>query len=239
MGSIPARRRTCEKRPSAPTVSAARTLPAVLRNVTHAANNAVFHNEPLHLGVHDDAELKIFRSLGGDEFEETRLWKQEDAGESGLQPPEIERMEGAIGKLQCGAGDGGVREFVKSVCQADLIEDFQGRRMNGVASEFTVEVFVHFEERHGNTPARQKQGEHRAAADDAAGSLLNVADFFSGGFRLRSERDIHVDNPLINRFVAAPGGAAHSNGGNSNSGRPSWEEPIAVKPSCKRIPSDK
>jgi hypothetical protein len=88
-----------------------------------------------------------------------------------LQSAEIERLEGAVGELDRRAGDLGVGHFVQRCGEADLVEDFQGGGMNGVAAKFAVEVFVHFEKRHRHATPREEQCEHRpawAAAHDAA-----------------------------------------------------------------------
>jgi hypothetical protein len=56
--------------------------------------------------------------------------------------------------------------------------------MNGVATEFAVEVLVHFKQRDGNAAASEEQRKHRArgaAAGNAAGTLLNVADLIVRG----------------------------------------------------------
>jgi hypothetical protein len=64
--------------------------------------------------------------------------------------------------------------------QADLVENFESRWMNRIAAEFAVEIDVHFEEPYGHTTAGEEKPEHGTswtAADYAARSLLNIADF--------------------------------------------------------------
>src|SRR5712692_1300117 len=55
--------------------------PAVLRDIAHASNDSLFGDEALHLGMHDQTELRIFRGLAGDELKETRLRNHENVGE--------------------------------------------------------------------------------------------------------------------------------------------------------------
>jgi hypothetical protein len=53
-------------------------------------------------------------------------------------------------------------------------------------SPLAVEVFVHFEKRHGNSAAREEQSEYRAsgpAADDTAARGLDVTNLIGPGLR--------------------------------------------------------
>ena len=63
--------------------------------------------------------------------------------------------------------------------ESDLVENFESGRMDGVAAEFAVEIFVHFEECHWDAPSRQKQREdyaRGASTDNAAGGLVSTDD---------------------------------------------------------------
>src|SRR5215472_12134295 len=80
---------------------------------------------------------------------------------------------------------------MKGSGKPDLVEDLEGRRMNGVAAKFAVEVLVHFEQRDGNTAARQEQREDcssRSATYHTTGSLLRAGYIRQGSRRLRGNR---------------------------------------------------
>src|SRR5580765_5471188 len=100
----------------------------------------------LSLGVHAQLELRILRGFVSEKFQKTRLRHHEDVREARLQAAKIERTERAVGELQGGAGNLGVRNFVKFIGETNLVEYFHGGRMNGVAAKFAVEVLVHFEQ---------------------------------------------------------------------------------------------
>jgi hypothetical protein len=79
----------------------------------------------------------------------------------------------------------------QAVCQADLVEDFQGAGVNGVAAERAVEILVRFQERHRNAAPGQEQGEHhtrRASADDATRRLVHGVGFVGMGLGGRGFR---------------------------------------------------
>jgi hypothetical protein len=69
---------------------------------------------------------------------------------------------------------GNFEEFVR---EADLIEDFQDRRMDRVSTKIAVEILVHLEEGYGNPTAREEKSKHgagRPSTDDATRSCLHV-----------------------------------------------------------------
>jgi hypothetical protein len=47
-----------------------------------------------------------------------------------------------------------VGNFEQFVREADLVEDFQDRRMDRVSTKIAVEILVHLEEGYGNPTAR-------------------------------------------------------------------------------------
>ena len=59
--------------------------------------------------------------------------------------------------------------------------------MNGIASEFAVEILVHFEKRDRNSAPREKKSEYgsaRPASGNATGSLLTVDNLSVSSLRL-------------------------------------------------------
>src|SRR5262249_28748179 len=133
--------------------------------------------------MHEQSELRIFRRFGGHEFEKARLRDHENVRKTRLQTSQTEGAEVAVGELQRGACNFGVRDLVKLVGQSDLIEDFHHGWMNSIAAKCAVEVLVHFEQCDGNAAACKEKGKDRAgrtAAHDAAGGLRGAADFPCG-----------------------------------------------------------
>src|SRR5260370_21308915 len=95
--------------------------------------------------------------------------------------------------------------FVKLVRKANLIEDYESRRMNGVAEEFAVEVLVHFKKCDRNAATGQEQRQHRAsgtATDDTAGSFLDVSEVLVCRSSGSSVRSCHVSFHLGPRNLA-------------------------------------
>src|ERR1700730_13818766 len=147
---------------------------AIRGQVTNPVYGSIVFHQLGHIGVHHEFEARIPGRLASDEFEEARLRDKQDVRETRLQSAQIEGAEEAIGELDRRPGNFGVGNFLEFVRQANLVEDFEGGRMNGVAAEFAVEVPVHLQQRDGNAASREEQRQHRArgtAADDTAGSL--------------------------------------------------------------------
>src|SRR5262249_22029216 len=122
--------------------------------IADAAHGALFDEQLLSLGMHAHLERRVLLCLRGAEFEKARLRNHQDVGEARLQPAEIEWCKGAVRELQRGAGDLGVRYLVKFVGEADLVEDFERGRMNGIAAKFAVKILMHFEQGDGNAATR-------------------------------------------------------------------------------------
>jgi len=67
-----------------------------------------------------------------------------------------------------------VRELEESVDKSQLVHQFEGRRMEGVAPEITVEVVVGLKQHDIDSLPRQEERQdcaRRPAADDAAAGL--------------------------------------------------------------------
>src|SRR5713226_2308904 len=86
-------------------------------------------------------------------------------------------------------------ELMEAIGQADLVEDFQNGRVEGVPTELAVEVLVCLEQRHGDPLACQEQSQHhpaRSASDHAAAGFLHIADIVHGSLaRSRSRLRWH------------------------------------------------
>jgi hypothetical protein len=91
-------------------------------------------------------------------------------------------MGGEVGEVghdhALAADDGGeasdlrVRECEEFFKEAELVEEFEGGGVDGVAAEVAKEVFVFFEDGDGDTGSGEEEAEHDAgwaSADDAAG----------------------------------------------------------------------
>src|SRR6267143_5677690 len=121
--------------------------------------------------------------FAGNEFEKPRLRNKKDIRKARLQTPKIEGAKRTVRKLDRGAGNLGVGNFVELVSQSDLVEDFHHRGMNGVAAEFAVEILVHLKKSDRNAAPGEEQRQHdaaRPAAHDAARGLLDVDNFTLG-----------------------------------------------------------
>ena len=163
--------------------------------ITNPADIAIFFHQLGDVGVHHQLKRRVFGSLADDEFEEPYLRHHQDVRETRFQASQIEGLEFAVGKFDGRPGNLGVGNFVHLVRQSDLVEDFERRGMNGVSAKLAVKVLVHFQKRDRNALPGEKQGQHRAggtAANDAAGSLLNVANFFIRGAGGGSRRSGHA-----------------------------------------------
>jgi hypothetical protein len=129
---------------------------AIRCQVANPADGSIFFQQLSHIGVHHKPERRVFSRLARDEFEKPHLRNKQDVRESRLKPAQIKRPEVAVGKLDRRPGNLGMGNFVEFVRQPNLVEDFQGRGMDGVAAEFAVEVLVHFQQCHGNAAASEE-----------------------------------------------------------------------------------
>ena len=175
-----------EKRPSAATVRGAQDfVPGVVAApVADAGDRLPVAHQTLHVGAEDQPEGGIATRLGNQELQELGLGQKSDEGEAGLDPAEVGQDDGALAGDDLEATRLAVRRLQQAVGQTELIENFQGRGVNGVAAEVAVEVVVGFQQGDGDAPARQQQRQHhagRAAAHDAAGGALNVPHVFGPG----------------------------------------------------------
>src|SRR6516162_2655088 len=123
---------------------------AIVAEIGDADNHSVLLYQALHLGVHHQFEFWILRGLASDEFQKANLGNHCNVGKARLEAPEIERAKRTVCKLKRGAGDFAVRNLEQFVREPDLVEDFQDGRVNRVTTKVAVEIFVHFEESHGN-----------------------------------------------------------------------------------------
>jgi hypothetical protein len=136
-------------------------VPAVRRPVAHAADHAVFLDEVFDVGPHVEPERGIFLGLLREEGQKTRLRHPHDVREARLhQAAKIERHDRAGRGGERRAVHLDVRQFVQGVGQADLVEDFQGGGVEGVAAEVAVKGRVRFEQGHRDAAAGQQQGQH-------------------------------------------------------------------------------
>src|SRR5215469_1898893 len=156
---------------------------AIVAEIAYADDRSVFLYQALHLGVHHQFEFWILRGLASDEFQKANLGDNCNVGKARLEAPEIERAKRTVCKLKRGAGDFAVRNLEQFVREPDLVEDFQDGRVNSVTTELAVEIFVHFEESHGNAAARKEKSKHGAGGsttDDTTRSFLDITTLVLG-----------------------------------------------------------
>jgi hypothetical protein len=193
IASKPARWRTFENRPSAPTVSVARTsCSSVNALVANAPNGAVLLNQRLHISGRPQPELWILARFARNEFKKLRLRNEHDVRELRLEASEVKRVEVRVCGSQRWAEYFHMSELVKGLRKTYLIENFENGGMDRVSTKVTVEVLVRFKNRYPDAFPRQQQGEHHAtrpAADNATGSLLRsrmCSVFFDWGAGITS-----------------------------------------------------
>jgi hypothetical protein len=145
-----------------------------------AHNPAALLDHGERLGPHAQLEAGQPAGLAGHEVEEVPLGHEGDVPVAAGQPAEVGQGEVALvgGDLQhrrLAVGEG-----EQPAGQPELVEQPQGRGVQGVAAEVAQEVGVLLEHQHLDPGPGQQQPEHRSgrpAAGDAAGDLgrLHVA----------------------------------------------------------------
>jgi hypothetical protein len=155
-------------------------MPPVGRPVANTADYSVLLDQPLDVGSEDQAEIRVLGGLAGEKFEKSFLGNQHDVGERSLQSAEVDRRERTLGKQERRAVPLDVWQAVQPLGQANLVQQFQDHRMQGVAPKLAVEVLVGFQECHGDAfPLQQQRQNHPAgtAADNATRRPFQRADF--------------------------------------------------------------
>src|SRR6185437_8863888 len=174
--------------------------------IPHAANQAVPLDEPDDLGIPEQRERwKPFRARG-DELEKVPLRHKRDVPELRRHTLERKAQTLARRRLNLHVRHLAVRQLQEFVGKAELIEQFERGRMDGVAAEVAKEVVVLFEDDDGNAGAGQKKAEYgpggAAPGNGAGGShhplMLAVSRW--QGEPSRSGSDLRV------RRAAAPAG---------------------------------
>jgi hypothetical protein len=135
-------------------------------------------DEACGLPTHAEGEGGEARGFGGEEVEEVPLRHEGD--ELGVRGKvrEVGHGEGVTADVTGEAGKLRVRELEKFVEEPELVEDFHGGGVNGVAAEVTEEVGVFFEDGDGNALPGEQVAEHDAcgaSADDAAGGCEGIS----------------------------------------------------------------
>ena len=124
-------------------------------------------------------QVKLWIGFGffGDEIQEIPLGHEADEF----------AVHGEMGQIRDGDGEivnGGadlqkllMRDAQKIVEEAELVHEFEGGRVNGVAAEIAEEVGVFFEDKDFDAGAGEKEAEHYAggaASCDAAGGWCGL-----------------------------------------------------------------
>src|SRR5262249_33946832 len=112
---------------------------------------------------------------------------QHDVRKAGLDPAKVHKRARAAGGQNGAALQFGMAELMEAIGEADLVEDFQNGRVEGVATELAVEGLVGLTQRDRGSLACQEQSEDqpaRPAADHATGHVV-YADGLLGRGRVR------------------------------------------------------
>jgi hypothetical protein len=142
----------------------------------YAGDAVVVPPEVDHLVLEEELKAGELFCVAGEEVEEVPLGHEGDEfavggdmaevgdGEGGISEDDVELLNLLMGQLE---------EFLE---QAQLMEDFEGGGVDGVAAEVAEEVLMLFEDGDGDALARKEIAEEDtggATADDAAGCLDN------------------------------------------------------------------
>jgi hypothetical protein len=141
----------------------------------HPAHRAVLLDQLLHTRVQAQTEGGQARRLVGHEVEKTALGHQRDIGKACAQVAEVgHRLHpGRAGEAH--RPDLAVRQLEEPVRQAQLVQQLERGRMDGVAAEIAVEVAVRLQQGDGHAATCQQEGQHdprRPAANNHAARVL-------------------------------------------------------------------
>ena len=153
----PARSRTLEWRPSAPTTSFAATCNlAVWSGRAHAGHAAIGFDQLVAFGLHHQMECRIFATALGQEVQEIPLRHQRDELAVGWETREIRDLDRRARDSYARSLELVVRKREKVVEPTQLVKKFQRRRMHGIAAKIAEEVRIFLQDDHVDAGTRQQ-----------------------------------------------------------------------------------
>ncbi len=155
--------------------------------------------------LHEEVEVRVLASFAGEEVEEIPLGHKGDESGVGGKVGEVGQGKGLAANGHGEGVDLRVGDLEEAVEEAQLVEDFEGGGVNGVAAEVAKEVLVFFEDGDGETGAGEEKAEHDAggAAADDAGGLGHGLGSWGRACRPAWDRVVHGREELRQRNAAA------------------------------------
>src|SRR5438552_17655482 len=154
--SRPARSRTTECRPSAPTVSWAANLQRPVRRFyLHSRHSTFLLDEIGHLRLHLQVECGITPGLLGDEVEEVPLWHESEETTVSREMGEIRNRDRILSHLTGELSYFLMRAFQELVQNTEFMHNLECGWMDRIPAKITKEIAVLFE--HENIDARARK----------------------------------------------------------------------------------
>src|SRR5262249_20381323 len=152
----PARLRTTEWRPSAPTINVLRMVskPAGVLARTPAMRPPFFEQVG-DLGLHSQMEIRVALGVPGKKMEKSPLRHHGNDPTSGSWVCEAHEPHQLIADYARKTTRFLVRQFEELVEQAELADDLERRGMNGIAAEIAEKIRMLFKDHHLDTGARE------------------------------------------------------------------------------------
>src|SRR5438309_2997387 len=176
--SRPARLRTTECRPSAPTVSWARICSAPSGVFTcNSRYSAFLLDEIGHLRLHLQVECGITPGLLGDEVEEVPLWHESEETTVSREMPKIRNRDRILSHLTGELSYFLMRAFQELVQNTEFMHNFECGWMDRIPTEISQEIGVLFEHEYINAHTCKKKTQHhagRTASSNAAASVNHL-----------------------------------------------------------------
>jgi hypothetical protein len=141
----------------------------------YSGDTIVFDEEIGDFGFHLQVELRIRLGFGGNEIEEIPLGHEADEFAVRGEMGEIGDGYGEIVNDRADRGDFLMGDAQKFLEQAELVHEFEGGGMDGVAAEIAEKVGVFFEDGDFDSGAGEKKTKNHAggaAANDAAAEFV-------------------------------------------------------------------
>src|SRR3974377_1487306 len=160
----PAQRRSVEWRPSQATTRSARMSQfSVQRLCAQARNAAVLLHEIGRLGAQAKIEIGEAPAPLRQEIEKIPLRHQCDEFAMRRQMPEVADRDPRFADLPAQSLHARMRQLEEGIEQPELMHQFEGRRVDGVAAEIAQEIGMLLEHGDANAGTREQKAEHHAA----------------------------------------------------------------------------
>ena len=141
------------------------------RERLHAAHAGVRLYQVGHFGLHAQREVREAAGLPGQEVQKIPLRHEGKETAVHRQMGEVGQRDGRAEDISAQLAHLLMRQREESIEQAQLVDDLERRRMDGVAAKIAEEIGVLLEHEHIDAGTREQEAQHhsrRTAADDAA-----------------------------------------------------------------------